>query len=162
MTPCLLIFIKMSCPYTYWFRVSTRFGRRFLIYWVKKWLVAIVDDDLDIVNLFKDSLVGIKGIIVFTFTDPTIALEHFICNKSEYLLIISDLRMPRLNGLEFLKKIKTTNPKVQTLLMTAFELNDPVFEQYKKTGIINDFLQRPIVLMISVQLLRSISICIRI
>ena len=52
--------------------------------------------------------------------------------------------MPGLNGLELLKKIKTANPKVRTLLMTAFELNDPVFEQYRKAGIINDFLQKPI------------------
>jgi DNA-binding NtrC family response regulator len=96
------------------------------------------------VNLFRDYLAGLKGIIVFTFTDPMIALDHFISNKSEYLLIISDLRMPGLSGLELLKKIKTTNPKVRTLLMTAFEVDDPVFEQYRKTGIVNDFLQKPI------------------
>jgi len=96
------------------------------------------------VNLFRDYLAGLKDIIVFTFTDTMIALDHFISNKSEYLLIISDLRMPGLSGLELLKKIKTTNPKVRTLLLTAFEVDDPVFEQYRKTDIVNDFLQKPI------------------
>jgi len=52
--------------------------------------------------------------------------------------------MPRLNGLELLKKIKTANPKVRTLLMTAFEIDDPLFEEYRKEGIINDLLQKPI------------------
>ena len=52
--------------------------------------------------------------------------------------------MPGLSGLELLKKIKTTNPKVRTLLLTAFEVDDPVFEQYRKTDIVNDFLQKPI------------------
>ena len=95
-------------------------------------------------NLFRDYLSDVKGIVVFTFTDPKIALHHFISNKSEYFLVISDLRMPGLNGLELLKKIKTKNHKVRTLLMTAFEIDDPVFEEYRKTGIINDFLQKPI------------------
>ncbi|HEY9490895.1 MAG TPA: response regulator, partial [Nitrososphaeraceae archaeon] len=70
----------------------------------KKWLVAIVDDELDIVNLFRDCLSGINDILIFTFTDPFIALEHFITNKDTYFLIISDLRMPSLCGIEFLKK----------------------------------------------------------
>ena len=52
--------------------------------------------------------------------------------------------MPGLNGLELLKKIKTTNPKVRALLMTAFAIDDPLFEEYRKTGIINDVLQKPI------------------
>ena len=110
----------------------------------RKWLVAIVDDELDIANLFRDYLSGIKDILVFTFTDPVIALEHFISNKYEYFLIISDLKMPKLTGIEFIKKVKETNPFVRTLLMTAFEIDDPVFEEYRKTEIINDFLQKPV------------------
>jgi DNA-binding NtrC family response regulator len=109
-----------------------------------KWLVAIVDDELDIVNLFRDYLDGIKGIFVFTFTDPFIAFEHFVGNKYKYSLVISDLRMPGLSGLELIKKIKNENPRVRTLLMTAFEIDDPVFEEYRKTEVINDFLQKPV------------------
>ncbi|HSA72471.1 MAG TPA: response regulator [Nitrososphaeraceae archaeon] len=110
----------------------------------KKWLVAIVDDELDIVNLFRDCLSGINEILIFTFTDPLIALEHIITNKDTYFLIISDLRMPTLCGIEFLKKVKTENPLVRTLLMTAFELDDELFQEYMKADIINDLLQKPI------------------
>jgi DNA-binding NtrC family response regulator len=111
---------------------------------IGKRLVAIVDDELDIANLFRDHLRGIKDILVFTFTDPVLALEHFINNKHHYSLIISDLRMPRLSGIEFIKKVKEANPFVRTLLMTAFEVNDPMFEEYKKTNIINDFIQKSV------------------
>jgi len=109
-----------------------------------KWLVAIVDDELDIASLFREYLSGIKDVLVFSFTDPVVALEHFINNKHEYFLIISDLKMPRLSGIELIKKVKEANPFVRTLLMTAFEINDPMFEEYRKANIINDFLQKPV------------------
>jgi DNA-binding NtrC family response regulator len=109
-----------------------------------KWLVAIVDDELDIASLFKEYLSGIKDVLVFSFTDPVVALEHFINNKHEYFLIISDLKMPRLSGIKLIKKVKEANPFVRTLLMTAFEVNDPMFEEYRKANIINDFLQKPV------------------
>lgn len=52
--------------------------------------------------------------------------------------------MPGLCGIEFLKKVKKENPLVRTLLMTAFELDDKLFQEYTKADIINDFLQKPI------------------
>lgn len=110
----------------------------------RKWLVAIVDDEVDIVNLFRESLGTIKGISVFAFTDPLAALEHFMINKNAYILIISDLRMPVLCGIELIKKIKRENPLVRTLLMTAFDVDDSLFDEYTKMEVINDFLQKPI------------------
>lgn len=52
--------------------------------------------------------------------------------------------MPSLCGIELLKKVKKENPLVRTLLMTAFELDDKLFQEYTKADIINDFLQKPI------------------
>jgi two-component SAPR family response regulator len=100
---------------------------------IGKRLVAIIDDEIDIANLFRDNLNGIEDTLVYTFTDPLIALEHFMNNKHEYSLIISDLKMPRISGLEFIKKVKEANSIVRTVLMSAFEIDDPLFEDYKKT-----------------------------
>lgn len=109
-----------------------------------KSLIGIVDDERDITILFRDALSNISGISVFTFTDPKLALEHFTVNKHEYVLIISDLRMPGLSGIELIKKIKDINSCVRTLLITTFEVNDSLFQQYIKENIINAFLQKPI------------------
>ena len=127
---------------------------------VKKWLVAIVDDELDIVNLFRDALSKIKELSIFTFTDPMVALEHIRMNKSNYAVVISDLRMPDMNGMDLIYNIKKENPLVRTLLMTAFEVNDKVFEEYVKNNIIDGFLQKPLKLKdLESEVQKQIKIC---
>jgi len=107
-------------------------------------MVSIVDDDPDIIMLFHEALKSISGITIFTFTDPILALEHFQVNEYAYVLVLSDFKMPGLNGMEFLKKIKEVNSFVRTILMTAFQIEDKVFREYTKKKIINAFLQKPI------------------
>ena len=107
-------------------------------------IVVIVDDDLEITLLFREALKDISRVKIFTFTDPVLALEHFQVNEYAYVLVISDFKMPGLNGMEFLKKIKALNPFVRTILMTAFEIEDKIFRDYTKNKIIEAFLQKPI------------------
>ncbi|HEX2305665.1 MAG TPA: response regulator [Nitrososphaeraceae archaeon] len=109
-------------------------------------IVSIVDDELDMTELFHDALCGtIDGISVVSFNDPVIAIEHFTDNKENYALIISDLRMPNLNGLELLKKVKKLNPNVRTILISAYEVeNDLVFQRYLQEGIIDSFIEKPV------------------
>ena len=106
-------------------------------------IVSIVDDDIDIATLFRDAL-NPKTENLYTFTDPILALEHFQINKQDYGLIISDLRMPALDGMEFLTKVKELNPNVRTILMTAFELDDKIFHDYSQKKIIDALIQKPI------------------
>lgn len=111
-----------------------------------KKIVSIVDDEIDITKLFHYAIsTSIEGVSVITFNDPVIALEHFADNKKNYALVISDLRMPNLNGLELLKKVKQLKPSVRTILISAYEVDeDQVFQNYMKQGIINLFVKKPI------------------
>ena len=68
----------------------------------RKSLVAIIDDDIDIVVLFHGALGRIGGIKVLKFTDPTIALEHIRIYKQDYKLVITDQRMPAISGIELI------------------------------------------------------------
>jgi DNA-binding NtrC family response regulator len=117
-------------------------GRKSLV--TRKRLLAIVDDEKDITALFRDVLQRIKGISIVTFNDPKIALEHFNNNSAAYAVVISDFRMPEIDGMELIKKIKDSNPLVRTILMTAFELDDNLFKKYTEKQVINIFLQKPI------------------
>src|SRR5688572_10172007 len=109
-------------------------------------IVSIVDDEIDITELFEDALCSnIRGISVISFNDPTLALEHYLQNKQNYALIISDMRLPRMTGLELLKKVKELNPNVRTMLVSAFDMQDnPDFQKYLKDRVIDSFVEKPI------------------
>lgn len=108
-------------------------------------IVSIVEDELDITNLFHDALrKTVYGVSIVSFTDSVRALKHFKKNKKDYQLVIADWRMPNLDGLELLKKVKKLNPNVRTILISAYAVeNEPVFQRYVKEGIIDKFIQKP-------------------
>ena len=111
-----------------------------------KRIVSVVDDDLEITKLFHIALYeNVNGISVVSFNDPVIALEHFVANKDAYAVVIADLRMPGLNGLELLKKVKSSNPRVRTILMSAYSFDEDIlFLKYMKEGIIDSSIDKPV------------------
>ena len=108
-------------------------------------IVSIVDDELHSTGDYNNAVCNIEGITVVIFNDPLVALEHFTDNKENYALVISDLRMPNLNGLELLKKVRKLNDKIRTMLISDCEIeNDVVFQHYIQLGIINSYIAKPV------------------
>jgi DNA-binding NtrC family response regulator len=107
----------------------------------KTQFLSIVDDEPDIMSLFKEALSHMGDTEVFGFIDSTLALEHFTLNQLDYCLILSAYRMPIMDGMELLKKVKAINPSVKTVLVSAYAANDEVFEQ---CNCVDAFLQKPI------------------
>jgi DNA-binding NtrC family response regulator len=108
-------------------------------------IVSIVEDELDITNLFQDALrKTVYGVSVVSFSDSVLALKHFKKNRKNYRLVIADWRMPKLDGLELLRKVKKLNPNIRTILISAYEIqNEPLFQRFMKEGIIDKFIQKP-------------------
>jgi response regulator RpfG family c-di-GMP phosphodiesterase len=107
-------------------------------------IISIVGEELGKAQVFDDSLRTIKGIKVLKFTDPVVALEHLKINKDDYALMISDLRMPVINGLQLLTTVKDLNPSAGTVLTTDFEYDNKLIQECTNRHIINGFIQKPV------------------
>ena len=84
------------------------------------------------------------------------AFEHFLKNKENCALVISDLKMPSLNGLELLKKVKTLNPKVRTILMSAYNFEEEeLYQQYMEEAVINSPIEKPVTMIRLCQSVRN-------
>jgi CheY-like chemotaxis protein len=102
--------------------------------------IMVVDDEADIVIVFDKSL-SLAGYEVFSFTDPVQALEHFKMNPAKFGLIISDIRMPNMNGIEFATKVREMTALVPVILMSAFEMTSL---EISPSLNITRFVQKPI------------------
>jgi CheY-like chemotaxis protein len=101
----------------------------------------VVDDDPDILTIIKKSLEADVKIDVYGFTNPVAAVQQFAINSQDYDSVISDIRMPKMNGFEFARQILQINPSTKVFLITAFEVNRKefsiVFPSLKIRGIIS-------------------------
>jgi len=106
-------------------------------------MIQVVDDEFDILNVIKLYLQRV-GLNVFGFTDPNLALEHFRINCKDYILVVSDIRMPGMNGFEFVRKVREISPAIKVLLMSAFEANSTELSIGLGGAKIEGFIQKPI------------------
>ena len=105
--------------------------------------LLIVDDDPDIVQVLKLGLLK-NGFSVEAFTNAQEALQSFISNAESYCLVLSDIRMPALSGIQLSRKVKEINPNVKVVLMTAFEIRDNEFAKVFPSTHVDGFVQKPI------------------
>lgn len=97
-------------------------SRNLTIISLKRNRVMLVDDEIDIIGLFSEVLT-LNGINVQPFTDPEEALKDFEINHDSYILVISDVRMKPISGVEFIKKLRDIDSKIKVIVMTAFEID---------------------------------------
>ena len=116
--------------------------------------ILILDDEFDVVSVLKQGI-DKRGFRVFAFTDPYLALEHFQINSESYGLVITDLRMPGMDGYEFIKKIKEIKSQVKVFFMTAFSINDIEFERVLPFVKIDEFMEKPVSLKKLVSLINK-------
>jgi DNA-binding NtrC family response regulator len=117
--------------------------------------ILVVDDEFDIVTLLKRALQN-HGFNILGFTDPLIALEYFQNNSKTFAMVISDIRMPSMNGYEFIRKIKAIHPTIKTILISAFEINKNEFSKVMPSVKIDGFIAKPISLKELVNIVENI------
>lgn len=83
----------------------------------QKLSILIVDDEEDILNVLKLILTK-EGYQVDAALDGKQALQLF--RKNSYDIVLTDLRMPEMDGIELLERIKEIRPETEVLIMTAY------------------------------------------
>jgi DNA-binding NtrC family response regulator len=84
--------------------------------------IMVVDDEFD---LLKVVVMYLKAwnFEVDGFNDPVEALRIFQKDPSLFSLILTDIRMPRMTGLELGQHITQIKPEMKIMLMTAFQVD---------------------------------------
>jgi DNA-binding NtrC family response regulator len=90
----------------------------------KRRSILLVDDEFDIIKSVE-RWVEAAGFNVYGFVDPIQALEYFQNYSDHINLVLSDIRMQKMNGIEFVKKVKAIRPETKVIFMTAIETDLP-------------------------------------
>lgn len=101
--------------------------------------IVIVDDDKEMRSLLQDYL-GNEGFEVTCFPIATDALEALAPNgplgqdklEGDIDLIISDIKMPQVDGLEFTTRLQTLRPEIPIILITAFGSIETAIEAMRR------------------------------
>lgn len=96
----------------------------------KKYSIAIIDDEVEILNLLSRFLTRNPSFQVSTYSNPLSALESL--NINDYDVILLDIMMPQMNGLEALEKIKEKKEEQKVIMMTAYSTLDKVLKSHKE------------------------------
>ena len=99
------------------------------------------DEEDGALNTTRDG----DAFVVETFTNGWNALEALDSHPHDYYdLVLTDIRMPRMNGFELYRKIKEKNPSMKIVFITAFEINKEEFSKVLPSIDVKDFIIKPI------------------
>jgi len=117
----------------------------------------VVDDERDILSIVKRGLESKNRFQVETFIDAESALESLKDNSDEYYdLVLTDIRMPKINGFELYRRIKESNPTMKIVFITAFEINKEEFSKVIPSLDVIDFISKPVSMSSLISKLNSI------
>lgn len=94
----------------------------------QRFKVAVIDDENEILHMIDKFLNRSGKYEVNTYSNPLVALE----NISGYDVILLDIMMPQMNGLDVLEKIMEKNPNQKVIMMTAYSTLDKVLKSHKQ------------------------------
>jgi DNA-binding NtrC family response regulator len=108
----------------------------------KRRSILLVDDELDIIKSVK-RWIEAAGFNVYGFADPLQALDYFQNYSDGIDLVLSDIRMRKMNGHDLVKKVKAIRPEIKVIFMTALETDLPEVSSTLPSVRIDGFMLKP-------------------
>ena len=100
--------------------------------------ILIVDDDKAICD-YMQTLLEKDGFVVKTLSDPTLVEEEI--RTGDYHVMILDLMMPKLDGIEVLKRVRAVDSDIAVVIFTAHPNLDSAVASMKLDAV--DYLKKP-------------------
>jgi DNA-binding response OmpR family regulator len=117
----------------------------------------VVDDEKDILSIVKRGLESKNRFQVEIFIDAESALASLKENSNDYYdLVLTDIRMPKINGFELYRRIKESNASMKIVFITAFEINKEEFSKVIPSLDVVDFISKPVSMSTLISKLNSI------
>ena len=91
--------------------------------------ILIVDDDQGMREMLEIMLQK-EGYDVTSIGDPVKAVD--LCRKKTFDMVITDLKMPKIDGIEFLKGVKDQKPETIVILITAYASGETAINAMKE------------------------------
>ena len=89
-----------------------------------RYTVMLVDDEPDVLTVFRSYLTS-EGYHVEAFSDSYKALQSFATSEPRhYDLLVLDIRMPTINGLQLYQRLKAVDPYIKVIFLSALEATD--------------------------------------
>ena len=105
--------------------------------------ILLIDDDTDILFTFTAVIEG-EGYHLKSFNNPFEALNHFSqVDPYYYDLVIMDIRMPGMNGIQLYSKLKVMNPDIKVLFLSALDAVEELLSIFPDIKI-NEIIRKPI------------------
>lgn len=104
----------------------------------KIYKIAVVDDETEILNMISRFLNRNGKYNVSTYSNPVTAVSSI---DGSYDVVLLDIMMPQMNGLEALEKLIEKNPKQKVIMMTAYSTLDKVLKSHKEGAV--HYLMKP-------------------
>jgi DNA-binding NtrC family response regulator len=101
--------------------------------------VLVIDDNVGSLELLQNALAQ-PGVEILTASDPEHGLELVVSRHPQ--IVLTDLMMPGMNGLEVLSHIMAIDPSIDVVLMTAHYSTETAVEAIKKGA--SDYLNKPV------------------
>ena len=101
--------------------------------------IVIIDDNAGSVELMASALAG-EGVDIVTSTDPEDGLDLIFQRHPQ--IVLTDLVMPKLTGMQVLERIMEFDPAIDVILMTAHYSTESAVEAIKKGA--TDYLNKPV------------------
>jgi response regulator RpfG family c-di-GMP phosphodiesterase len=124
----------------------------------KSLTIMVVDDYNDNSQIVRKGLERV-GHDVHAFIEPLLAIQHIQNGGREKCsLLISDIRMPKMNGFQLVRRVKELRPDMRIIMLTAFEVNMKEFNTVFPSTRVDKIIRKPFNISSLTEMVRTIQL----